>query len=307
VAGQVVAAGSAGGSIYDLGYRRYLGPRLGRRHAVASLVRHSVRQAFGLGRPLRSKVIPMGLLVLTLLPAVVALGFAALASRLVGPGSVMLDEANPITYDSYASLTTQMLALFTAAQAPELLGRDLRHRVLALYFTRALRRIDYAAAKLAAMVLAMLVITVVPYVLLFVGRVLVASDVAEGIAEDLPVIAPVVAQALLTAGLLGSLGLAIASFSARRSFATAGIIAVLIIPPIVVAVATEIAGSRWTGPLTLLSPISLLEATNAVVFDTEATRQLGRSLPLVAYPLAAIAWIAGSTAILVRRYQQVEP
>jgi ABC-2 type transport system permease protein len=303
----VVAAGSAGGSIYDLGYRRYLGPRLGRRHAVGSLVRHSVRQAFGIGRPLRSKVIPMGLLLLTLLPAVVALGFAALASRLVGPGGAMLDQANPITYDSYASLTTQMLALFTAAQAPELLGRDLRHRVLALYFTRAMRRADYALAKLAAMVLAMLVITVVPYVLLFVGRVLVAADIAAGIAKDLPVVAPVVAQALLTAGLLGSLGLAIACFSPRRSFATAGIFAILIIPPIVVAVATEIAGSRWEGPLTLLSPITLLEATNAVLFDTEATRPLARSLPLVAYPLAAVAWIVVSTAILVRRYEQVEP
>ena len=173
-------AGSAGGSIYDLGYRSYLGPRLGRRHAVASLVRHSFRQAFGLGRPLRSKVIPMGLLLLTLLPAVVALGFAALASRLVGPGGAMLDEANPITYDTYASLTIQMLALFTAAQAPELLGRDLRYRVVALYFTRALRRDDYALAKLAAMVLAMLLITVVPYVLLFLGRVLVAADIAAG-------------------------------------------------------------------------------------------------------------------------------
>ena len=81
VAGQVVAAGSAGGSIYDLGYRRYLGPRLGRRHAVASLVRHSLRQAYGLGRPARSKVVPVGLLLLATLPAVVALGFAALATH----------------------------------------------------------------------------------------------------------------------------------------------------------------------------------------------------------------------------------
>jgi ABC-2 type transport system permease protein len=306
VAGQVVFAGSAGGSIYDLGYRRYLGPRLGRRHAAASLMRHSLRQAFGLGRPARSKVIPIGLLVIAFLPAVVALGFAALAARLAGPGA-LIDEANPITYASYASMTAQVLALFTAAQAPELLGRDLRYRVVALYFTRALRRDDYALAKLGAMAIAMLIVTLVPHALILVGRALVATDVVGGIAEDLPMMAPVLAQSLLTAGLLASLGLAVASFSPRRAFATTGIIAFLIIPPIVVAVATELLGTRWLGPLSLLSPPNLLDATNAVLFDTGETRQLARVLPLVAYPLAAMAWIAGATAVLVRRYRRLEP
>ena len=38
------------GHIYDLGYRRYEGPRLGRAHAIRSLVVHSFRTTYGLGR-----------------------------------------------------------------------------------------------------------------------------------------------------------------------------------------------------------------------------------------------------------------
>ena len=38
------------GSIYDLGYRRYDGVRLGRRHSVLSLYFYTLRGAFGLGR-----------------------------------------------------------------------------------------------------------------------------------------------------------------------------------------------------------------------------------------------------------------
>ncbi|HLQ49004.1 MAG TPA: ABC transporter permease, partial [Candidatus Dormibacteraeota bacterium] len=38
------------GSIYDIGYRRYEGPRLGRAHAIRSLFFHSLRSTFGIGR-----------------------------------------------------------------------------------------------------------------------------------------------------------------------------------------------------------------------------------------------------------------
>ena len=47
--------------------------------------------------------------------------------------------------------------ILVAVQAPELLGRDVRYRVLSLYFSRALLREDYALAKLAALTTAVLV------------------------------------------------------------------------------------------------------------------------------------------------------
>ena len=36
------------GSIFDLGYRRYAGARLGRRYAIESLYVHSLRAAFAM-------------------------------------------------------------------------------------------------------------------------------------------------------------------------------------------------------------------------------------------------------------------
>ena len=68
------------GSIYDLGYRNYDGPRLGRRHAILSLYLFTLRGAFGLGRRTSSKIIPIIITVIAFLPAIAQLGIAALVS-----------------------------------------------------------------------------------------------------------------------------------------------------------------------------------------------------------------------------------
>ena len=60
------------GTIYDLGYRHYDGPRLGRRGAIGAIVGAGLRAVFGLGRSGRSKILPWGALVLGLLPAGIA-------------------------------------------------------------------------------------------------------------------------------------------------------------------------------------------------------------------------------------------
>ena len=45
-----------GGSIYDLGYRGYEGPRLGRRAAVGALLINTLRTAYGLGRNAQANI-----------------------------------------------------------------------------------------------------------------------------------------------------------------------------------------------------------------------------------------------------------
>lgn len=303
--GQVVAAGSASGSIYDLGYRGYLGVRLGRRHAVASLVRQSLRQSWGLGRPTRAKVVPLGLAALATVPAVVALGVSALASRF-GAGDA-LEAASPIRYETYYPLIAQAVFLFAAAQAPELLARDMRHRVLALYFSRAIRREDYALAKLAALGLAMLLLVLFPQALIFIGRVLLAPDIPAGIERDADLVLPMLGQAILTAAMLGSLGLAIASFTPRRAYATAAIFAVVIVPLVTVAAIDELTGGDLAGAASLLSPADILEGANDFFFGKRRAGPTGADLPSVAYAIAAVAWSVVATVLLVWRYRRVEP
>ncbi len=303
--GQVVAAGSAGGSIYDLGYRGYQGIRLGRRHAVASLVRQSFRQSWGLGRPGRAKIVPIGLAAIATVPAVVALGVAALAGQL-GAGE-MVDAASPIRYETYYSLIAQVVFLFAAAQAPELLARDQRHRVLALFFSRAIRREDYALGKLMALGLAMLLLVLFPQVLIFVGRVLLASDIPAAIGTDAPRLAPILGQAVLTAWLLASLSLALAAFTPRRAYATAAIFAAVLVPLVAVATIGELSGGDLAAAASLLSPADILEGANAFVYGHARAGPTGADLASIAYVAAAIAMALVATGVLVLRYRRIEP
>ena len=55
------SARGSGGSIYDLGYQGYSGPRLGRRSAVLALFTQTFRSAFGIGRGGRAKIAPFTL------------------------------------------------------------------------------------------------------------------------------------------------------------------------------------------------------------------------------------------------------
>ena len=64
-----------------------------------------------------------------------------------------------------------VLVLYLAAVTPELISRDIRNRTLPLYFSRPLRRTDYPIAKVSALITAMLVLTAVPELLLYVGTI----------------------------------------------------------------------------------------------------------------------------------------
>jgi ABC-2 type transport system permease protein len=297
------AAGGPGGSIYDLGYQRYDGARLGRAAAVRALFWHTVRSCYGIGRGGKAKIAPFLLAGLALLPAIIAIGIAALAAQ-AGPIGSVIDDANPIQYGNYHSGIATLVVLFCAAQAPELLGRDQRHGVLPVYFSRALARLDYAIAKIIGLMASLLVLVVLPYLLLFVGRVLVAPDPLTGIGQEAPNLPPAIAQGLLTAGLLGGLSLAIAAYTPRRAFATAGIIALFIIPPIVVTLISQLASGRIGEWLVLLSPTDILDGTNATLFDVfpDSAAVLSGDLPGLAFLAAAAIGTCVAVGLIIHRY-----
>jgi ABC-2 type transport system permease protein len=298
------ATSGRGGNIYDLGYQGYDGPRLGRRSAATALFWHTIRSCFGIGRGGRAKIAPIVLAGLAILPAIIAVGIAALAAQ-AGGG---LEEASPIRYDSYHGVVVTLLMLFCAAQAPELFGRDQRYGVLPLYFSRALTRTDYALAKISGLVLALFLVDVAPQVVLFAGRVFVAADPVTGLAKEVGAIPQFLAQGVLVAGLLGGLASVIAAFTPRRAYATAAIIAVFIIPPIVVAVIASLASlGDLVRIVVLFSPADVLSGTNAAIFgvvsDSPTVAQL--DLPGWAYVVAAVVGILVSIGLTVRRYLRI--
>lgn len=305
-AGAQSTAAAETGSIYDIGYRKYEGPRLGRAHAVRSLFLHSLRSSFGIGRGGRAKIAPLTLGFLACIPAVAIVAAQALLRQF--PGGESLEGELPIRYETYAGTIGIFVILFCAAQAPDLFGRDQRHSLLSLYFSRALRREDYALARIAGFVVAVFILQLLPQVLLFIGRILLATDVVKGITDDLRDMAAVVAQAVLTAALLGGLSMAIAAFTPRRAYAVAGIIAVFIIPNIVAGIVVGLRSLDLGQWLVLLSPTSVLDGTNAFLFDAPQSSEFEGAIlfvPVAAYFAAVAIGIVGSVAVTIRRFQKV--
>ena len=305
--GPPLSTGGRGGSIYDLGYRGYEGVRLGRRGAIAALVTHSLRTAYGLGRSVRSKLVPMGVLAGTLGLALLALGVLALIGQF-GEAGEAIEAINPVRYSTLFPLTATVVFLFCASQAPELMGRDQRWGVLPLYFSRDVSRTDYAVARLLGLWLATLVLVVAPQLLLLVGRVMVAPNLADGLAEELPNLPNAVAIGLIVAGVVAAVSSAVASLTPRRSYATVAIIGIFLVPNIAATVLIELETGLIGQIAVLLSPADVLDGVNAFLFGTQpdnlAVEDAG--LPEWIWLAAAAAWVVGSLAVLLQRYRSID-
>ncbi len=199
--------------IHDLGYRGYDGPRLGRVQIVKALTWHSFRSSFGIGRGAKAKIIPVLALIAMCLPA------------LVNAFAVARGNARLFGYDVYVpGLRFAVVTIFIAAQAPELVSRDLRNRVLALYFCRPLRRGDYPLAKYLALTAALGVLIEVPLVILYVGTIASAKG-GHAIWDETRALIPGLGVGLMWAVLMAAIGLVLASLTGRRAYST-GIVAI---------------------------------------------------------------------------------
>jgi ABC-2 type transport system permease protein len=294
--------GGASSSIYDLGYQGYHGPRLGRPAVALGLLVQTLRAAYGIGRGGRAKIVPFLMLALSVLPAILAVGISALAAQ--AGQAAAIEEASPIRHDTYQNLTSTLVMLFCAAQAPELFGRDQRHGVLPLYFSRVLTRIDYTLARAGGLLLAIFVISIVPQLILTVGAILAASDPLTGLRGDLPDVPRYLVVALLASAVLGGVSTVIAAWTPRRAYATAAIIAVFIIPPIVVALMAELAVGDLARVLVLASPGDILDGVNAAVFDAVSPNPtiVAANLPGWTYLVAAVVGTLACVVLVLRRY-----
>ncbi len=289
---------SAGGAIYDLGYQGYDGPRLGRSAAVSTLFWDSLRAAFGLGRSGRAKIIPWGLTVFMLIPAAVAAAIAAL---------VPVGNASPFTYDNYLFGAAPLLSLFVAAQAPELVSKDQRHRVLALYFSHALLRSDYALAKIAALAAALFIICFLPLLVIFLGAILAASDVAGAFGDQLENVPQIIGAPLIYAVPLSALGLAIAAWTPRRAYATGAIIAVFIVTSAVAGIVEQASQGTLGQWIPLASPFVALDGARDLAVGARNVDSIGaRSLPLWIYGAETLAIALAGIGATLYRYRRID-
>jgi ABC-2 type transport system permease protein len=209
--GAGLASQAAGGVIYDRGYRRYDGVRLGRPQIALALFWHSLRSSFGIGRGAKAKILPVIAFAGICLPAAVnAVGVAR-------------GGAPVVFYGTYTfPLRVVVMTIFVAVQAPELVSRDLRSHVLPLYFSRPLRRRDYPAAKYAAFTVACLLMIEIPLLLLYLGNI-VSAQGSSGVWHQTRLLAGGLGVGALWAVLLAAIGLALACLTAKRAYATGAV------------------------------------------------------------------------------------
>ena len=295
-----MAADNAAGVIHDIGYQRYGGPRYGRSRIVAALCWHSLRSAFGIGRGPKAKILPVFAFVVMCAPAVVNAAVMALTGR----------PTPLVPYDTYVnSLRVLLLLVFVAMQAPELVSRDLRNHVLPLYFARPIRRGDYPAAKYAAMTLACLAMIEIPLLLLYLGTIFQIHGGAAIWAQTRALI-PGLAVGLMWAVVLAAIGLALASLSGRRAFATGAVAVVLFLSYILTGVLIQIARATTAanahvpygqgGVVTVLppSPAEHLFGLLSPFTIMDGVRQwLGGTSPGLVAPPGHYGWYYGAALI----------
>ncbi|MZF85463.1 ABC transporter permease [Streptomyces sp. SID5643] len=284
--------------IHNIGYRNYDGPRLGRAYARRSLYSQSLRGSYGLGRSVKSKVLPMLLFVVMCVPAAIMVAVTVVTKA----------NALPVDYTRYAVIMQAVISLYVASQAPQSVSRDLRFKTVPLYFSRPIETADYVRAKFAALASALFVLTAAPLLVLYAGALLTKLDFAaqtKGFAQGL------VSVALLSL-LFAGIGLVIASFTPRRGFGIAAVIAVLTITYGAVSTLQAIADAQGSGDavpwIGLFSPITIVDGVHSAFLGATSASPSGvgpSTAEGVVYVFVALGLIAASYGLLMRRYKKV--
>jgi ABC-2 type transport system permease protein len=236
-------AARPGGVIHDRGYNRYDGQRLGRVQIIRALVWHSFRSAFGIGRGPKAKIVPVITFVAICLPAIInAVSVAKSGQQIVNYGTYLFP------------LRVVVMTIFVAAQAPELVSKDLRSRVLPLYFSRPLRRGDYPLAKYVAFTLACLAMIEIPLLLLYLGSIGSSNGGSDPVLTQTRDFAGGLGIGLLWAVLLAAIGLALASLSGRRAYATGAVAIFFFLTWILATIISQITGVPGRGPVAVGGP-----------------------------------------------------
>jgi ABC-2 type transport system permease protein len=266
---------------------------------VAALYEHSLRGIFGLGGSGWAKLQAFGILAITLLPAIIQLGVAA-----ISPEDVELTLP-----EDYYGLIQPLIAVFCALVAPDMVGRDQRTQVISLYFSRALRREDYALAKYAAFVTSFLALTIVPQVLMFSGNAAASEDFFEYIQDHGRDIPAILASGALLSCLVAAIGLAIAAYVTRRTYATVAIAAFFLLSTVIAAAVFEAAGADSARFVLLLSPFHIAQGLTVWFFGSSPDTNeqiLSADFFGGVYVLAAVAMSLIAVYVLVQRFRRID-
>lgn len=304
----VTTGAAGGGTVFDIGYRGYDGPREGRPAARRATFIDGVRAALGIGRGGRAKILPWAFLGLMALIALIMALVAGAAERLAGPGAT--EQMNLPSHGDLFAFASVILYAFAALVAPELLCRDRRDGTLSLYLVRPLTGGDYIVARWAAFFAVMMLAVLGPQLVLFGGLSLGHPTPLSYLRShwlDLP---RIVGSSVVMASYLTSCALLVASFTSRRAYASVFLVGLFAITtPFTAGVSEEIGGAvgQW---IALFNLTNIPLHVNDAIFGgfTELTEDSpARTWPKALHVAWWALWTGGAAGTLFARYRRVAP
>lgn len=299
---------SAAGTVFDIGYQRYTGPREGRNRARLAVFSDGVRTALGLGRGARAKILPWTFIGILAFIAVIMALTAGAAERLAGPGAAQ--QLNLPSHSDYYGIASTLLFVFAAVGAPELLCRDRREGVINLYLVRPLTGSDYIFARWTAFLVIMTGAAWLPQLVLLTG--LAMGDPAPGsyLRANWLDIPRFLAAGVAIAAYATTLAMLTASFTTRRAYASVFLVGLFVITtPFTTGLASQVGGTagQWISMFNLTNiPVHV----NDVIFG--APSRVTEGVPAGELPSAVlVSWYLACTlipaAILWLRYRRMTP
>ncbi len=304
--GAMEAARGREGQVFDLGYRRYDGPREGRNRARLAVYKDGLRISLGLGRGGRAKILPWLFVGVAILIGLIFALIAGAVDRVAGAGTA--EAANLPSHADYYTGAGILLFLFAAVVGPELLCPDRHNGTIHLYLVRPLTSVDYVLARFLAFMTVMLFVAWLPQIVLLAGLAFGAPQPAEYLQDnwlDIPkFLAAGAAMAVYTTGM----GLAVAAFTTRRGYASVGLVGLFLISQFVAgALGETVTGTagEWLGLISLSDPPLHINELVFQVDDSLNAGQAARDLPTGIRIAAYFVFTLVPIGVLVGRYKRL--
>ncbi|MCZ6667027.1 MAG: hypothetical protein O7B81_17140 [Gammaproteobacteria bacterium] len=301
-------AGTPTGTVFDIGYQHYDGPREGRNRARFSVYKDGLKNTLGLGRGARAKILPWLFIGVLVAVALVMALIAGTVDRLAGAGTaVALDLPSHSDYYGIASI---ILFIFAAISAPELLCPDRRDGVISLYLVRPLTGSDYIMARWGAFFTVMLLVAWLPQLILLIGLTMGDPEPADYFLDNWLDIPKFLAAGGAIAAYTTTLALLTAGFTTRRAYASAFLVGLFVIStPFTTGLAEEIGGTagQWISMFNLSNiPVHV----NDVIFgEASGVTEHAPAASLSSWIRVGwfFLWTAGGAGILWLRYRRLSP
>ena len=296
------------GTVFDIGYQRYTGAREGRTRARFAVYKDGVRNALGLGRNARAKILPWLFIgVLVAIALVMALVVGA-AQKFVGPEGT--EQLGLPSHSDFYGIASIIIFVFAAVVGPELLCPDRRNGTINLYLVRPLTGSDYVIARWAAFLTVMTFVAWAPQLVLLLGMVMGAPDSVAYLRENWLDIPHLLLSGMAIAAYTTTLAMFVAGFTTRRAYASVFLIGLFVIStPFTAGTATEIEGNggRWLSMFNLSNmPVHVNDLIFGEVSEVTSVAPAGE---LASWILVSwfFLWTLVPFGVLWARYRRLTP